>query len=106
MANDDEAAAQVVAAAERAGERVWRLPLPEDYRAQLDSPVADLKNIGSRYGGSLTAGLFLSTFVAEGVPWVHLDIAGPAYLDEGYAEHPKGATGFGVRTLVELASGV
>jgi leucyl aminopeptidase len=102
MSNDDALAARVEEAAGRAGERVWRLPLPPDYRKQLESPVADMKNIGSRYGGAITAGLFLQSFVGEGVPWAHLDIAGPAWLDEADGENPKGPTGFGVRTLIEL----
>ena len=92
---------QVRQAAARAGEEVWPLPLPEDYRKQIDSDVADIKNIGAgRYAGALTAGLFLREFV-DGVPWAHLDIAGPARSeeDDGYVQ--KGGTGFGVRTLVE-----
>ncbi len=92
---------QVGQAAARAGEEVWPLPLPEDYRKLIDSDVADVKNVSNgRYAGALTAGLFLREFVA-GVPWVHLDIAGPARSeeDEGYLQ--KGGTGFGVRTLVE-----
>jgi leucyl aminopeptidase len=104
MGNDDEFRASVAAAADRAGERVWELPLPPDYRKQLDSDVADLKNIGTRYGGSLTAGLFLKEFVGDGIPWAHLDIAGPAMGSEPFGVIPKGGTGFGVRTLVELAS--
>ncbi len=92
---------QVGRAAARAGEEVWPLPLPEDYRKQIDSDVADIKNIGSgRYGGALTAGLFLREFVGD-VPWVHLDIAGPARSDEDEGYLQKGGTGFGVRTLVE-----
>ena len=92
---------QVREASERAGEVLWPLPLPDDYRKLIDSDVADVKNISSgRYGGALTAGLFLKEFVGD-VPWVHLDIAGPARSedDEGYLQ--KGGTGFGVRTLVE-----
>ena len=102
MGNDDGWMSQVQAAADRTGERVWPLPLPTDYRRGIDSSVADMKNVGPREGGALTAGLFLQEFV-DGVPWVHLDIAGPAFLsgDDGY--HPKGGTGFGVRTLLELA---
>ncbi len=94
---------QVAAAGERTGERVWRLPLPAEYRPQLDSNVADIKNIGgSNGGGALTAGLFLKEFVVEGIPWAHVDIAGPAFSDTPFEEHPKGATGFGVRLLVDL----
>jgi leucyl aminopeptidase len=92
---------QVREAAGRAGEPVWPLPLPEDYRDCLDSEVADLKNIGGgRYAGALTAGLFLKEFVAD-VPWAHLDIAGPARSEEEEAYFTKGGTGFGVRTIVE-----
>ncbi len=94
---------QVAAASERTGERVWRLPLPDEYRSQLDSTVADVKNIGgSNGGGALTAGLFLKEFVAEGIPWAHVDIAGPSFSDTPFEEHPKGASGFGVRLLVDL----
>ena len=103
MSNDDDFAEVVADAATEAGERVWHLPLPADYRAALDSPVADLKNIGAgRFGGALTAGLFLQEFVAEGIPWVHLDIAGPSFLAEPDGEYPRGGTGFGVRTLLHL----
>jgi leucyl aminopeptidase len=89
-------------AADAVGEPVWPLPLPSDYRKLLDSEVADLRNIStSHYGGAITAALFLSEFV-DGVPWAHLDIAGPARAsnDDGYLV--KGGTGYGVRTLVEL----
>ena len=103
MGNNDAFSAQVCAVADRVGERMWQLPLPSDYRKQLDSNVADLKNIGGAYGGAMTAGLFLQEFVDSTIPWVHLDIAGPAFLDSEDGEHPKGGTGFGVRTLVELA---
>jgi leucyl aminopeptidase len=102
MGNNDDLVEQVTAAADRAGEAVWPLPLPARYRKQLDSDVADLRNIGSGgQGGSLLAGLFLKEFVAD-VPWVHLDIAGPARAenDDGYIS--KGGTGFAVRTILEL----
>jgi leucyl aminopeptidase len=104
MANHEGWAEQVRAAADRAGEPVWPLPLPSDYRKLLDSEVADLRNVSSGgYGGALTAGIFLQQFVADR-PWVHLDIAGPARApsDDGYLV--KGGTGFGVRTLLELVS--
>jgi leucyl aminopeptidase len=103
MGNDDALVGAVKAAADRAGELVWPMPLPEEYRSKLDSPVADLRNTGNtRHGGALIAGLFLKEFVAEGIPWAHLDIAGPASSDEDAEDRTKGATGFGVRTLVEL----
>ncbi len=98
----DDGVATVSAAAEEAGERVWHLPLPADHRKNIDSDVADMKNTGNRYGGAIHAGLLLQEFVGD-VPWAHLDIAGPARAGE--AEHyiAKGATGFGVRTLVSVA---
>ena len=103
MANNEAFGDEVEAASKRAGEQMWPLPLPKQYRKQIDSEIADMKNIGTGgYGGALTAGLFLQEFVND-VPWVHLDIAGPARAsaDDGYAR--RGGTGFGVRTLLELA---
>jgi leucyl aminopeptidase len=95
---------QVRSAADAAGEPVWPLPLPDHLRAKLDSDVADLRNVSAgRYGGALTAGLFLREFVGEGIPWAHLDIAGPSDSSEVDGEIVKGGTGFGIRTLVELA---
>jgi leucyl aminopeptidase len=102
MGNHDGLIGEVRAAAERAGEPVWPLPLPDEYRKEIDSSVADIKNIGDPGGaGALTAGLFLREFVGD-VPWVHLDIAGPSWAegDDGYLA--KGATAVGLRTLVEL----
>ena len=105
MGNNDDLVGQVRAASERAGELVWHLPLPDEYRKSIESEVADMKNISSPAGagGALTAGLILGEFV-DGVPWAHLDIAGPSRsdADEGYTR--KGGTGFGVRTLIELLS--
>ena len=86
----------VLAAARRAGEKAWRLPLEEGYADQLTSPIADMKNSGRRYGGAITAGLFLKKFVNPGVAWAHVDIAGPAWEDAG-----GGATGYGVGMLTE-----
>ena len=104
MTNDDALGDKVQGAADRAGEPVWRLPLPQQYRKHLDSPIADMKNIGNGpHGGALTAGLFLAEFVGD-IPWVHLDIAGPSTSDDDDGPLVKGATGFGVRTLVELLS--
>jgi len=105
MANDEEFRIQVESAAERAGEDVWPMPLPTHLRKSLDSEVADLKNIGDgAAGGMLTAGMFLKEFVAEGIAWAHLDMAGPAFNDGApYGYAPKGGTGFAVRTLVQLA---
>ena len=103
MGNDEAWMAQVRDAADRVGEQVWPLPLPGDYRKMLDSDVADLKNIGGKTGGALTAGLFLQEFVGEGIPWAHVDIAGPAFNAKAPKGHtPKGGTGFGVGTLLAL----
>ncbi|MEA2687286.1 MAG: leucyl aminopeptidase [Actinomycetota bacterium] len=104
MGNDEGWMGQVREAADRAGESVWPLPLPDEYRKQIDSDVADVKNIGSgRYGGALTAGLFLKEFVGD-VPWAHLDIAGPARSDDDEGYLCKGGTGFGVRTILEAVT--
>ncbi|MCX7621881.1 MAG: leucyl aminopeptidase [Acidimicrobiales bacterium] len=103
FATHDGLADEVLAAADRAGERVWRMPLPLEYRKRIESDVADLRNIGcTADGGAITAALFLREFVASGIPWAHLDIAGTAWTDSDDGELVKGATGFGVRTLVEL----
>ncbi|HLI15810.1 MAG TPA: leucyl aminopeptidase [Acidimicrobiales bacterium] len=100
MGNDDRLLAALEAAARRAGEPVWQLPLPAGYRRQLDSEVADLKNVGApRQAGALVAGLVLEEFVGS-VPWAHLDIAGPARAEEDAGYLRKGGTGFGVRTLL------
>jgi len=105
MANSDEVREGVVDAARRAGEQAWGMPLPEELRKGLDSPVADLANVtGERHGGMLVAGLFLKEFVPAGVRWAHMDIAGPAFHEgEPYGYTPKGGTGAAVRTLVQLA---
>lgn len=89
---------------DKTGEKMWELPLYDEYHEQIKSAYADIKNIGGRPGGAITAAAFLSNF-ANGVPWVHIDIAGTAWTQEGTYErsyNPKGATGFGVRTLVKL----
>ena len=104
LGNDQGWIDQVRGAADRAGERVWQLPMPDDYRKRLDSDVADLRNISrTNDGGAITASLFLREFVGEGIPWAHLDIAGGAWSNDVDGELAKGGTGFGVRTILELA---
>jgi leucyl aminopeptidase len=104
MANDDAFRSAVVEAAEEVGEESWPMPLPEHLRKGMDSPVADIANMGERMGGGLVAGLFLREFVGEGITWAHLDIAGPAFNEGGpFGYTPKGGTGSAVRTLVRLA---
>ncbi len=100
MGNDDDLIAELEDASFTSGEALWNLPLPAEYRKLLDSPIADLKNIGGRSAGALTAGLFLSEFVAEGIAWAHIDIAGPAFTDADDGEITQGGTGFGVRVLL------
>ncbi|THJ51137.1 leucyl aminopeptidase [Candidatus Frankia alpina] len=108
FSSDDDLAAELAAAADTAGERVWRLPLTEDYRPAIDSPVADLANIGRALdvgGGSITAALFLREFAGK-LPWAHLDIAGTARSESDDGEISRGGTGWGVRTLLSwLAAG-
>lgn len=101
LGNDDELCARVLAAGERAGEPLWRLPLGPEYRKQLKSRVADLKNIDKRDAGTILGAAFLEEFVGK-TPWVHLDIAGTAWNFTEKSYIPKGPSGFGVRTLVEL----
>jgi len=104
MANDDAFRTAVHAAAEEVGEGSWPMPLPEHLRKGMDSPTADIANMGERMGGGLVAGLFLKEFVGEGITWAHLDIAGPAFNEQGpFGYTPKGGTGSAVRTLVRLA---
>jgi len=104
MTNDEDFSNDFLQVAQKSGESFWPMPLPEELRASLDSPVADMANIGDRMGGMLVAGLFLKEFIAPDLPWLHLDIAGPAY-NEGSAHGytPVGGTGVSLRTLVALA---
>ncbi|MCS0605178.1 leucyl aminopeptidase [Streptomyces sp. LP11] len=104
MANDDAFRSTLHEAAEEVGEPAWPMPLPEHLRKGMESPVADIANMGERMGGGLVAGLFLREFVGEGITWAHLDIAGPAFNEGGpFGYTPKGGTGTAVRTLVRLA---
>jgi leucyl aminopeptidase len=99
-ATDEALANGLKAAAAKAGEKLWQMPLEEPYFDKMKSVVADMKNIGGRAGGSITAALFLKQFVKD-TPWAHLDVAGPVWSDKDSALNPAGATGYGVRTLVE-----
>ena len=100
--NDEAFLARFMAASRIAGEKTWQLPMDEEYKEYLKSAFADLPNIGGRYGGSITAAWFLREF-ADPTPWVHLDIASTAWLDEGKSWLSKGPTGVAVRSFVELA---
>lgn len=105
VSDDDGLAERMLGAAESAGESCWRLPLTEEASKALSSPIADVRSSGkSRYGGALVAAAFLRKFVPDSIAWGHLDIAGPSWRDESDAgPDTSGGTGFGVRTLVELA---
>ncbi len=109
---DEGVSAALKAAADRAGELVWPMPLPEELRPSLDSPVADMANIGERMGGMMTAAVFLQEFIGKGkdghtIPWAHLDIAGPAFNEgSAYGYTPKQGTGMAVRTLVAYVEDV
>ncbi len=99
FANDDGLAAQLIAAGEATGDRLWRMPLGDAYDKLIDSPIADIKNIGPREGGSITAAHFIKRFVKPGVKWAHLDIAGMVWAAKDGTLWAKGATGYGVRLL-------
>jgi len=101
FSNDDTLAEGLSEAGEASNERVWRLPLVEEYRKLLDSDVADIKNLGNRQAGAIVAALFLKEFVGD-VPWVHCDIAGTAYRTSKHHYYSKGATGVGVRLMIDF----
>ena len=101
FSNNDEAYGKFARALELSGERFWRLPVEDEYREQIKSSIADIMNTGgSRWGGAITAAMFLREF-AEDTPWIHLDIAGMAWMDEQKAWLAKGPTGIAVRSIVE-----
>lgn len=103
MTNNEGLSQKFIKASEVSGELFWPMPLPEELRASIDSPVADLANIGDRQGGMLVAGLFLREFVEPTTPWLHLDIASPAFNERaahGYTS--VGGTGVALRTILAL----
>ncbi|MEC7673886.1 MAG: leucyl aminopeptidase, partial [Pseudomonadota bacterium] len=103
FANDDALSDKLAAAAKTTGEQVWRMPLGAEYNKQLDSDIADMKNVGPRWGGAITAACFLERFVGE-TPWIHMDIAGMAWSSKDKPTVPKGGTGWGVRLLNQLVA--
>jgi leucyl aminopeptidase len=100
--NDEDFADDFTASTIRAGEKMWRMPVDQDYFEHIRSEIADIKNTGGRWGGATTAAMFLKEFV-EDKPWIHLDIAGTAWLEENKAWMPKGPSGVAVRSLVDFA---
>jgi len=103
FSNDDELADRLLAAAKVEGEGLWRMPMGDRFDRLIDSPIADMKNIGGAFGGSITAAQFIQRFVNK-VPWAHIDIAGTAWAEEARGSHPKGATGYGIRLLNRLVA--
>ena len=99
FSNDDGLAGDLIAAGQAAGDPLWRFPLSPAYDKLIDSPIADMKNIGPRFGGSITEAQFLKRFIEDGVKWAHLDIAGMVWADKPGATWDKGATGYGVRLI-------
>ena len=106
FANDDALAAELIKAGEATGDKLWRQPLGEAYDRLIDSPIADMKNVGPREAGSITAAQFIKRYVDDGVAWAHLDIAGMAWSDKACATYDKGATGYGVRLLDQYIADV
>jgi leucyl aminopeptidase len=105
FSNDDALRDELVKAGEASGERMWPMPMYEDYYSDLESEVADLKNSGARWGGAISAALFLKKSITDDTPWAHLDIAGPARADSDYDEMTKGGSGIAVRTLISWIEG-
>jgi leucyl aminopeptidase len=101
---DDELADKLLEAAKESGDKLWRMPLAEPFDRLIDSPIADVKNVGPREGGSITAAQFIKRFVDDEVNWAHLDIAGMAWSDKPSNTYDKGATGFGVRLIDQFVA--
>jgi leucyl aminopeptidase len=99
FANDDVLAEKLMAAGSVCGEKLWRMPMGSTYDKLIDSPIADMKNVGPRNGGSITAAQFIQRFINKGTAWAHLDIAGVVWADKAGATWEKGATGYGVRLI-------
>jgi leucyl aminopeptidase len=99
FSNDDNLAERLLHAGKASGDKLWRFPLTPEYDKLIDSPIADIKNVGPRHAGSITAAQFIQRFVENGTPWAHLDIAGMAWAEKPGATWDKGATGYGVRLI-------
>jgi len=104
MGNNQTLIDKIRKASDSVGEKTWQLPMDDELRVEIKSNVADIKNAGSRMGGAITAAMFLENFVGD-VPWAHIDIAGPAFLEKESNWNPKGGTGFGVRTIIQYITG-
>jgi len=104
FSNNEELAAELTKAGNESGDKLWRMPLGEPFDRLIDSPIADMKNVGPREGGSITAAQFIQRFIENGVKWAHVDMAGKAWSDKPSATYEKGATGFGVRLLDQFVA--
>lgn len=102
LGNNDAAVERIIKLGERVGEKLWPLPLWDFYAEDIKSDVADFKNVGNRKAGTIIGGIFLKQFVPKEIPWAHIDIAGPAWAEKPWFQMPKGATAFGMRTLIEV----
>src|SRR6476661_633657 len=106
FSNNDELASQLQHVGEASGDKLWRMPLAEPFDRLIDSPIADMKNVGPREGGSITAAQFIQRFIENGVKWAHVDMAGKAWSDKPSSTYEKGATGYGVRLLDQYVADV
>jgi leucyl aminopeptidase len=106
FSNNDELASELLKASDESGDKLWRMPLAEPFDRLIDSPIADMKNVGPREGGSITAAQFIQRFIESGVRWAHIDMAGKAWADKPSATFEKGATGYGVRLLDQYVEDV
>ncbi|HEU4967675.1 leucyl aminopeptidase [Sphingomonas sp.] len=106
FSNNEELASALLKAGSESGDKLWRMPLAESFDRLIDSPIADMKNVGPREGGSITAAQFIQRFIENGVKWAHVDMAGKAWADKPSSTYEKGATGFGVRLLDQYVADV
>jgi len=106
MGNNQPLIDRLIEAGGAAGEKIWQLPLIEEYKEEIKSSVADLKNVGGRWGGTINGALFIQEFVDPKVPWAHIDIAGPSWTEKELDIGPKGGTGFIVRTLLRFVGDI
>jgi leucyl aminopeptidase len=106
FSNSEELAAKLQEAGAESGDKLWRMPMAESFDRLIDSPIADMKNVGPREGGSITAAQFIQRFVENGVKWAHVDMAGKAWSDKAGPTYDKGATGYGVRLLDQYVADV
>jgi leucyl aminopeptidase len=106
FSNNEELASELLRASESSTDKLWRMPIAEPFDRLIDSPIADMKNVGPREGGSITAAQFIQRFIEDGTRWAHIDMAGKAWADKASATYDKGATGFGVRLLDQYVAEV